>query len=119
MTTWEPVPFALPSYDWPEGVSQESTLASYVQAFESIGYRVCEDDRLEDGVEKIALYASADGSATHAARQLASGEWASKLGKSVDTRHRSLAALEGEMYGHVARVMQRLRPTLPSATPHP
>jgi hypothetical protein len=110
---WEPVAIPLPSYYyWPPGVSLELMLASYVQAFESVGYRVC-DDSLEEGVEKIALYVSADGLPTHAARQLASGEWTSKLGKSVDIRHRSLAALEGEMYGRVARLMRRPRPTQP------
>jgi hypothetical protein len=108
---WEPVPVPLPSYYWPEGVSHELTLTSYMHAFESIGYHVCGDDHLEEGFEKIALYATADGLPTHAARQLASGEWTSKLGKSVDIRHRSLAALEGELYGQVACVMRRARPT--------
>jgi hypothetical protein len=108
---WEPVPIPLPGYYWPDGVSLELTLASYVQAFESIDYRVCDDDSVEDGFEKVALYGDADGVPTHAARQLASGEWTSKLGKSVDIRHRSLAALEGEMYGRVACVMHRRRPT--------
>ena len=107
---WEPVPIPLPSYSWPPGVSLELTLASYVQAFESISYRVGGDDSLEDGFEKVALYVSAEGFPTHAARQLVSGEWTSKLGKSVDIRHRSLAALEGEMYGRVACLMQRPRP---------
>ena len=106
---WEPVPIPLPSYYWPEGVSLELTLASYVQAFESLGYRVCDDDSLESGFMKIALYVSADGLPTHAARQLASGEWTSKLGKSVDIRHRALTVLEGDMYGRVACVMRRPR----------
>jgi hypothetical protein len=70
---WEPVPIPLPSYYWPPGVAPELTLASYVQAFESIGYRICGDDTLQEGVEKIAVYVSADGFPTHAARQLASG----------------------------------------------
>lgn len=106
---WEPVPIPLPSYYWPPGVPPELTLASYVQAFESIGYGVCGDDTLVAGVEKIALYVSADGLPTHAARQLASGEWTSKLGKSVDIQHRTVAALEGDMYGRVACLMSRPR----------
>ena len=108
---WEPVPIPLPSYYWPPGASLELTLASYVQAFESIGYRVGGDDSLEEGFEKVALYVRAEGFPTHAARQLDSGEWTSKLGKSVDIRHRSLAALEGEMYVRVECLMRRPRRT--------
>lgn len=107
----EPVPISLPSYYWPPGVPLELTLASYVQAFESTGYRLCGDETREEGVEEIAVYASADGLPTHAARQLASGEWTSKLSKSVDIRPCTLAALEGELYGQVACLMSRPRPT--------
>ena len=56
-----------------------------------------------------ALYTDAQGTPTHAARQLESGDWTSKLGKSVDIRHSTLAALGGEMYGRVAFLLRRPR----------
>ncbi|MCI0637958.1 MAG: hypothetical protein L0Y72_23715 [Gemmataceae bacterium] len=38
---------------------------------------------------------------THAARQLPTGRWSSKLGPSEDIEH-DLHALEGEIYGTIA-----------------
>lgn len=60
------------------------TLQSFVLAFEHLGYRVCTSGMLEEGVEKIALYAASDGEPTHAARQLANGGWTSKLGMAEE-----------------------------------
>ena len=45
-----------------------------------------EDGPLQDGYEKIAIYAL-DGEPTHAARQLDTGRWTSKLGKHEDIEH--------------------------------
>jgi hypothetical protein len=56
----------------------------------------------------VALYAKPAGTVTHAARQLASGEWTSKLGKDVDISH-SLRSLEGLTYGKVAVLLRRKR----------
>ena len=56
----------------------------------------------------------AEGLPTHMARQLASGQWTSKLGKSVDIEH-ELHALAGERYGEVVRVLAR--PVAPSSSP--
>lgn len=92
---------------WPPGIPRERTRDAFVKAFASLGYTICEDDTLEAGYEKIALFADVDGRPTHAARQLASGHWSSKLGKAEDIEHR-LHDLEGNMYGSVVLVMQRL-----------
>jgi hypothetical protein len=59
------------------------------------------DDSLESQYEKVALFAK-DGRVTHAARQLPSGRWTSKLGSDVDIEH-ELYAIEGEVYGTVVQ----------------
>jgi hypothetical protein len=77
-----------------------------VQAYETIGYSICEDGELEEGFEKIALYATSDGEVTHAARQLSNGRWTSKLGRWEDIEH-ELAGLVCEMYGSVRQFLRR------------
>jgi hypothetical protein len=64
------------------------------------GYEPCTSSNIEVGHEKIALYTK-DGFVKHAARQMDSGRWTSKLGyKDYDIAHHSLADLEGKCYGH-------------------
>jgi hypothetical protein len=64
---------------------------------------------METGWEKVALFAHEDGTPTHAARQLASGRWTSKLGELEDIEH-ELEAVEGAAYGSVVVYLKRLRP---------
>lgn len=78
-------------------------------AFASLGYTVCEDEGLEAGYEKVALFADATGRPTHAARQLSGGRWTSKLGTAEDIDH-GLYDLEGAIYGAVVLVMKRAAP---------
>jgi hypothetical protein len=73
------------------------------------GYVVGSDESLEPGFEKVALFADAAGKPTHAARQLPSGAWTSKLGIAVDIEH-ELHALEGEFYGEVVLILRRPLP---------
>ena len=42
---------------WPPGVPREETLEAFRQAFAALGNEVCDDDRLEEGYEKVALFA--------------------------------------------------------------
>ncbi len=91
---------------WPPGVPRERTHDAFVAAFASLGYAVCQGEGLEAGYEKIALFADADGRPTHAARQLPSGLWSSKLGKAEDIEHR-LHDLEGTVYGSVVLLLKR------------
>ena len=98
---------------WPEGVSRVVTLEAFREAFATLGYVVCASDEFEPGVEKIALFAGDQGTPRHAARQLASGRWTSKLGKMEDIEH-SLRDLEGTVYGSVVLVMKRPLPVVPS-----
>lgn len=105
---WEPGR-TMSHYYWPPDVAATNTLAVHTQLFVMIGFAVCEDSKLEAGFEKVALYAHANGSASHAARQLISGVWTSKLGIYEDIEHNTLEALEGDVYGTVAQILRRPR----------
>lgn len=103
-----------PGIFWPSEVPKEETVESFVQAYAVLGYEVCESGNrdLESGFQKVALYVDEDGVPTHAARQLPSGEWTSKLGRSEDITHQTLEALEsGENnmlgYGSAALILKR------------
>ena len=102
---WEPSPF---SY-WPDEAPQEVTLRGYRAVFELMGFEECVTDEFEPGFEKVAIYLYADGSPTHAAKQLENGSWTSKLGSWEDIEHRTLHALEGTglAYGTVALILRR------------
>ncbi len=66
-------------------------------------------NRLNFGFEKVALFVDAAGMPTHAARQVNSGAWTSKLGNSEDIEH-ELRALEGDIYGTVRLILKRRLP---------
>jgi hypothetical protein len=91
---------------WPDGVPRLRTLEAFRAAFAILGYSVCLSEELEQGFEKVALFANVTGLPTHAARQLPTGHWTSKLGKGEDIEH-ELHDLEGDLYGRVAVVMKR------------
>ena len=93
---------------WPSGVPRHITLEAFREAFATLGYEVCDNDQLEPGYEKVALFALA-GVPTHAARQLPSGRWTSKLGRAEDIEH-ALHDLTGAVYGSVALVLRRPSP---------
>ncbi|WP_156040420.1 DUF7689 domain-containing protein [Chondromyces apiculatus] len=107
---WEPyvVPPEEPNIYWPPGVHPDNTPEDWAAALKTEGYQVCEDERLEPGLVKVALYATPK-MVTHVARQLRDGRWASKLGRFGDIEHDDLAALEGPLFGHVCLFMQRPR----------
>lgn len=90
---------------WPAGVARAETVEGFRDAFATLDYEVCADDRLEPGCEKVALFALG-GVPKHAARQLPSGRWVSKLGPSEDIEH-ALHDLTGIVYGSVVLVMKR------------
>jgi hypothetical protein len=94
-----------PGIYWPAPPGDD--LAALVAVFTSLGYEPCDDDGLEAGCEKVALYADPFGDWTHAARQLADGWWTSRLGQGVDLRHRTPRALVGDVYGEVRAIMRR------------
>jgi hypothetical protein len=106
--------FALIAY-WPPRAPREETIGAFVAAFETLGYKLCLDERSEAGVEKIALYGIEQPDKTilptHAARQLESGEWTSKLGDFEDISHKTLDDLNGPIYGRMICCMSRRRET--------
>jgi hypothetical protein len=111
---WWPVEEGTEGVFWPEGVAREETLDCFISAFRIVGYEPCASLGPEDGFEKVVLYADGNGVPSHAARQLPSGAWSSKLGDWEDIEHKTLACLEGReggapAYGKVARALKRRR----------
>src|SRR5262245_45282194 len=82
---------------WPPNVPRQESLSAFIAAFKSLNYESCATADLEPGREKIALFAQGD-VPTHAARQLPSGSWTSKLGPSVDIEHNTPEDVGGGTY---------------------
>ena len=53
---------------WPNGITREETLEAFIELFELIGYRICDNDELEEGLEKVAIYMDVKNKPSHAAR---------------------------------------------------
>lgn len=96
-------------YFWPHGIATDDSVNSWCELFALFDFARCEDGALQDGIEKIAIYADANGEAAHVARQLPSGAWTSKLGFLEDIEHDSLEALVGDDYATVSVYMRRRR----------
>jgi hypothetical protein len=95
---------------WPEGISREESVESFIQLFLLHGFVVCPNALKEKGFTKIALFTK-DGVPTHAARQLSNGLWTSKLGILEDVKH-TLSAISGGLYGSVALVFKKSTPSV-------
>lgn len=103
-TWWWPDSFD--QYFWPSGIPREETIDAFVNAFEFLGYTICRDANYETGYEKVAIYAKPDGRPTHAARQVASEKWTSKIGQLEDIEH-DINSLSGAIYGEPIVFMKR------------
>ena len=99
-------PDAEQQFSWPIS-RREYSLVAFEELFASIGYISCADASKEDGFLKIAIYVNGIGEPTHAARQLATGKWTSKLGKGIDIMHDSPDVLNGPSYGTAHVYMKR------------
>ena len=98
------------SYYWPKGVPRDITIEAFIQAYEALGFRVCDGPELEPGFQKIAIYVDQDGDPSHAARQLENGTWTSKIGDHEEIEHINLECLFGPCYGQAVRTyMKRVR----------
>jgi hypothetical protein len=108
---WWPDPLGIGK--WPAGVPREATVDAFIRAYGTLGYALCQDNSLEAGFEKIAIYATreTDGSLspTHAAKQLPNGHWSSKLGDFEDIEHPELDVLDGPAYGTSVCFLKRPR----------
>ena len=96
---------------WPPTLPRNQEIGTLMRLFAREGFALCDDDALEPGYEKIALYAFV-GQFTHVARQLEDGRWTSKLGNREVITRPSPSDLTGSYYGFVHCIMSR-----PSATP--
>jgi hypothetical protein len=105
---WEPAD--LPGYYWPPGMPQHYGVVHAIAVFAELGFVTCGGAELESEFEKVAIYG--DGvEYTHAARQVASGLWTSKLGLHQDIEHASPECLVGHEFGQVACIMKKPRLT--------
>ena len=100
---WRPDPMGL--YYWPPAARRETTIGAMEEMLGSFGYRPTESRRIENGVEKVAVFVK-NNAVTHFAKQLSDGKWTSKLGDAEDIKH-VLDALNGPQYGAVARIYSR------------
>ncbi len=88
--------------------SAEETIDAFLAAFATLGYSPGASLNLDAGTEKIALYSDGE-TPTHAARQLSSGMWTSKLGPSVNIEHTTPDVVAGGLYGEVVAILGRKR----------
>ena len=100
-------PDASGQYFWPISC-REYSIAAFEELFSSIGYSRCVNALKEDGFLKIVLYVDKAGRPTHAAKQLPTGKWTSKLGPNVDIEHDSPEVLNGPAYG-TAKIFMKKR----------
>jgi hypothetical protein len=126
---WEPEPSG--QYYWPIP-NREYTVRCYTEAFESLGYQKCICSLKKRSFEKVAIYHDPLGcveaidnfgmwhpevlpkTPTHAAKQLPSGEWNSKLGGWEEIKHKTLSCLNGTditgkriSYGKPIQILKR------------
>ena len=96
-------------YYWPIQYPEIESVENFIKAFETLGYECCDDDSLEYGCRKIAIFVNSEERPTHVARQLKSGEWTSKLGALVDVSHDLYDLYKDHVlsfYGKVAIIMK-------------
>lgn len=100
-------PDSMDLYAWPHDIARDERLQIFITFFRRLGYEICDDDKLESGFEKVALYVDDHGRGTHSAKQLKNGKWTSKLGQDEDIEHSSLNALTGAKLGTIGRILKR------------
>lgn len=103
---WSPTMLGSGVY-WPPGIPALPSMAGVIDAYVRTGYEVCDSSTLEPEFEKIVIFADTSGDPRHAARQLPSGAWTSKLGEHVDIEHKDVDAVGGILYGEPAVYMRR------------
>lgn len=98
-------------YYWPKGLPYEplnkETVENFVKAFETEGFKRCDNHKLENGFEKVAIYVNNLNVPKHAARSLPNGTWTSKMGDDEDIEHDTLEVLEGRGFGKAKVFLKR------------
>lgn len=98
-------------YYWPLPSTEDAIdIEDLRRAYEAVGFVTCDNGDREAGFDKVAIYSTPTGLYTHAARQLTTGKWTSKLGYSVDIEHDTPDDVAGGAYGIVAGYMRRPLP---------
>jgi hypothetical protein len=97
-------------------------MEAFVEAYGTLGFRLCFDGSLQPGIEKLALFGTVNPgdeppTPTHAALQLESGWWTSKLGPFEDISHEPVDAVNGPVYGKVIYYMARPRVNATASSP--
>jgi hypothetical protein len=90
---------------WPIDTLGLSIAGAFEKWFVSDGWEQCDSGDLDVGFEKIALFGTG-GVPKHAARQLPTGLWTSKLGPDIDLSH-TLNDLIGPAYGAPMRFYRK------------
>jgi len=93
---------------WPPGFPISDSVETLTKIFEVHGYSACDHYEQESGYEKVVIY-SRDGRIKHAARQMKSGRWASKLGEEQDIEHECAVYKEETAYEIVTQALRRAR----------
>ena len=91
---------------WPPHATRSNSIASLREVFAGLDFEQCDDSRLEDGYQKVALYED-HGIWTHAAVQMPNGAWRSKMGEGPIIEHRSPESLAGGIYGDPTIFMRK------------
>ena len=104
---WWEKPYGSPNHYWPPSVNGDETINDWIAAFRMLNYEISDSPQSEKGFDKIAIYGTGSGEATHVAIQHDGEEWMSKLGKGNDIAHRTPESLESECYGKVLVFMKR------------
>jgi hypothetical protein len=94
-------------YYWPPNVPKGYDLEKFIRAYETEGFRQCDDGTLVEGIEKLVIYVHPRSGVEHAARQEADGKWKSKIGDFEDITHEMPESLAGKEYGEPRCFMQR------------
>ena len=94
------------NYYWPPWATRTDRTESLVEVFAGLGFEQCYDGQAEDGYQKVALY-EVQGEAKHAAVQIPSGRWRSKMGNGPVIEHRSPESLSEGPYGSATIYMRR------------
>ena len=93
---------------WHRLVNPFTDLDSFVRVFELLGgFELCKNAKFVVGYEKIAFYLGPDNRPRHAARQLDSKTWSSKIGGGCLIHHKGLSCLNGSEYGKAEVFMKR------------
>ena len=99
-------------FRWPADIKQHDTLAAWTELFLKDGYVVTDNQTVESGYEKIAIYVDPETALPSHVAKSDGVTWMSKLGKGQDIEHSSLDILSGasqDEYGTVTVVLKRKR----------